>query len=180
MASLVYIVEALLQYLVVTAFLLRLLLPLVRANMRNPLSQAVLRFTNPLILPLRRIFPPVGRVDTASVIALLIVQILTIVIIMSLLGIGFGNPVYVLRTSLLALVISFLQFYRIAIFIYLLISLIAPTTYGPAGDLLQSLCQPLLRPVSRVIPPIAGIDFTPLFVLIGLQALLIALPNSPY
>ncbi|MBC7982890.1 MAG: YggT family protein [Candidatus Obscuribacterales bacterium] len=179
MAALIYIVQALLQYLLVTAFLLRLLLPLVRANMRNPLSQAVLRVTNPLVLPLRMVFPPVGRVDTASVLALLIVQALTIIIIVSLLGLPLA-PGFLIKAILLALLVSTIQFYSFAVFIYVLLSWVAPATYSPASDLLNSLCDPLLTPVRRLIPPIAGLDLTAVFVLIGLQALLIALPRSMF
>src|SRR5687767_2984887 len=75
MDALIFIVRTLLQVLLVTVFLLRVLLPLVRADKRNQLSQAVIRMTNPLVLPLRRILPPVGKVDTASIVALVIVQI---------------------------------------------------------------------------------------------------------
>ena len=70
MPAIIYIVEAVLQYLLVTAFLLRLVLPLARVNMRNQLAQAVIRVTNPLVMPLRRVLPPIGRVDTASVVAI--------------------------------------------------------------------------------------------------------------
>jgi len=177
MAALIYIVQALLQYLLVTAFLLRLLLPLVRANMRNPLSQAVLRVTNPLILPLRKVLPPIGRIDTASVIALFLVQAATIAIIATLAGIGLTNPLFLLKTSLLSILISLIQFYRFAVLIYVLLSWLSPPGYNPASDLLHSLCNPLLRPVRRLIPPIAGLDLTPIFVLIALQALLIVVPQ---
>ena len=57
----------------------------------------------------------------------------------------------------------------------MLLSWVAPGTYSPASALLSSLCEPLLRPVRRVIPPLAGIDFSALFVIIGLQALYIAI-----
>ena len=77
MDALIFIVRTLLQVLLVTVFLLRVLLPLVRADARNQLSQAVIRFTNPLVLPLRRLLPPVGKVDTASIVALFIVQVAT-------------------------------------------------------------------------------------------------------
>src|SRR5262252_8783627 len=100
MSAIVYIANALLQYLLVTAFLLRVLLPLVRANMRNPLSQAVLRVTNPLVLPFRRILPPIGRMDTASVVALLLVQLVTTLIISTLLR-HIGSPGEIARTILL-------------------------------------------------------------------------------
>ena len=179
MAALIYIVQALLQYLLVTAFLLRLLLPLVRANMRNPLSQAVLRATNPLVLPLRRLLPPLGRIDTASVLALLLVQAATIVILATLAGgTRMITPLFLLKACLLALLVSTIQLYSFAILIYVLLSWIAPATYSPANDLLNSLCEPLMRPIRRIIPPIAGLDLTAVFVLIGLQALLIALPRG--
>src|SRR5688572_9678277 len=74
MEAIIFIVSTLLQVLLVTVFLLRVLLPLVRANSRNQLSQAVIRLTNPLVLPLRRVLPPIGKIDTASLVALIIVQ----------------------------------------------------------------------------------------------------------
>src|SRR6187549_1663598 len=75
MDALIFVVRTVLQVLLVTVFLLRVLLPLVRADSRNQLSQAVIRLTNPLVLPLRRILPPIRKIDTASIVALLIVQI---------------------------------------------------------------------------------------------------------
>jgi YggT family protein len=68
-----FVVDSVLN-LAVFAFLLRFLLPLARADMRNPVSQAILSLTSWLVLPLRRILPPMGRVDTASLVALLAVQ----------------------------------------------------------------------------------------------------------
>jgi len=177
MQALIFIVNSLLQYLLVMAFILRLLLPLLRANMRNPISQAILRVTNPLVLPLRKVLPPVGRVDSASVVALLLVQLLTTVIIAALIGFDVTNAAFLARAAALALLASVLQFYTFSIFIYVLMSWLAPQNYNPAADLLGSICEPLLRPVRRLIPPIAGLDLTAVFVLIGLQALLIALPK---
>jgi YggT family protein len=177
MSAVVYIANALLQYLLVTAFLLRVLLPLVRANMRNPLSQAVLRVTNPLVLPFRRILPPIGRMDTASVVALLLVQLVTTLIISTLLR-HIGSPGEIARTILLKLILSTIELYSFAIFIYVLLGWIAPATYSPANDLLRSLCEPILRPVRRLIPPIGGLDLTPVFVLIALQASRLLLPGD--
>ena len=70
MNALIYVIETLLS-LVFFLFLLRLLMQLVRADFRNPIAQAVVRLTNPLVLPLRRVLPPAGKVDTASVVAVL-------------------------------------------------------------------------------------------------------------
>ena len=177
--SLIYIVYSILQYLFVTAFILRLLLPLLKANMRNPISQAVLRATNPLVMPLRRILPPIGRVDTASVIALLLVQFLTVLGIALLAGVP-TEPAFLVRETLLQLVIGILQFYRFALLIYVIISWLAPHSYSPAGDVLASLCESILKPIRRVIPPLAGLDFAAFFALIGISAILIALPGSVF
>jgi YggT family protein len=177
MNALIYIVHAVLQYLLVAAFLLRLILPLMRANMRNPLSQGILRVTNPLVMPLRSFLPPIGRVDTASVVALLIVQIATTAIILLLRNLDPSNLGFLARNVGFDLFELFLQLFRFAIFIYALLSWIAPAQYSPATDVLSTLCEPPLRFVRRIIPPIGGFDLSPIFLLIGLTALLILLPS---
>src|SRR5690606_23872599 len=174
MDALIFIVRTLLQVLLVIVFLLRVLLPLVRADSRNQLSQAVIRVTNPLVLPLRRVLPPIGKIDTASVVALLIVQIAATATLW-LLGAYpwiFTVPQF-LHMALLSLVITILQFYTFALFLYVLLSWVAPGTYSPAAAILSSLCEPLLRPVRRVVPTFGGVDLSALFVIIGLQALVI-------
>lgn len=176
MEAIIFIVRTLLQVLLVTVFLLRVLLPIVRADARNQLSQAVIRLTNPLVLPLRRVLPPLGKIDTASIVALIIVQIAATATLWLLGaypwvvdGSRFAQVVFV------TLIITLIQFYSFAVFLYALLSLIAPGAYSPAVSLLTSLCEPLLRPVRRVIPPIGGFDLSALFVLIGLQAMYIAI-----
>ena len=174
MDALIFIVRTLLQVLLVTVFLLRVLLPLVRADTRNQLSQAVIRMTNPLVLPLRRIVPPVGKVDTASIIALLIVQIAVTATLWLLRAYPWVfTASQFAQVVLLNLLITILQFYTFALFLYILLSWVAPNTYSPAAALLTSLCEPLLRPVRRVIPPFGGMDLSALFVMVGLQALVI-------
>jgi YggT family protein len=176
MEAIRFIVGTLLQVLLVTVFLLRVLLPLARADSRNQLSQAVIRMTNPLVLPLRKVLPPIGKVDTASIVALIIVQAAAIALMWLLGGYPFvftpGQFIYVV---LMALITTILRFYIFALLLYVILSWIAPGTYSPAAALLDTLCEPLLRPVRRVSPPLAGIDFSALFVIIGLQAINIAI-----
>lgn len=171
MIAIRFIFETLLQFLLVTVFLLRVLLPLVRADSRNPFSQAILQLTNPLVLPLRRVLPPIGKFDTASLVALLLVQAATTAILWMLGSYRLSTGLQFTHVMLVQLVLSLLLLYRFALFIYILLSWVAPNTYSPASRLLGSLCDPLLDPVRRLIPPIAGLDLSALFVLIGLQAL---------
>jgi len=173
MAALLFILDALLT-LVVVAFLLRLLMPVVRADFRNPVGQAVLRFTNPLVMPLRKLLPPAGRLDLASVVALLLVQLAKTAVLRLVAGGGLA-PGPVLLRGLHDLAGTVLQFYFVAVLVYALLSWVAPGSYSAGAQLLGRLCEPLLRPLRRVVPPIGGLDLSALFVLIGLQALQILL-----
>lgn len=173
MDALLFILDALLT-LVVIAFLLRLLMPLVRADFRNPIGQAVLRFTSPLVMPLRRLLPPAGRVDLASLVALLVVQLAKTALLFLVAGLGLPAGPLLLR-GVQDLAGTVLQFYFVAVIVYALLSWVAPGNYGAGTQLLARLCEPLLRPVRRVVPPIGGLDLSALFVLIALQALQILL-----
>ena len=172
MDALIFIVESVLS-LAVFAFLLRFLLSLMRVDFRNPLSQAVLSLTNWLVLPLRRVLPPIRRMDTASLVALVAVQLLATFLMFRLRAGALIPFVPLVKLGLISLVTSTIRLFQVLIFVYALLSFIAPGTYSPVVGLLSSLCEPLLRPLRRVLPVIGGLDFSPLVALIGLQALLI-------
>src|ERR1700680_1168390 len=125
MSALVYIIQSLLT-LALFVVLARLFLQWVRADFRNPIAQAIVRLTNPLILPLRRILPPVGKVDTASVVAVVLVAIIKVGILFA--WRGYGTPGIELWVQAIAveLVQSLLRTYFYAILLYALLSLIAP------------------------------------------------------
>ena len=173
MAAILFILDALVT-LAVVAFLLRVVMPLVRADFRTPLGEAVLRFTSPLVMPLRKVLKPAGRLDIASIAALLLVQFVGTVVLRLVAGGEFDFGPVVVR-ALFDLGRTVLQFYTVAVLVHALLSWVAPGNDSPATHLLGRLCGPLLRPVRRVIPPIGGLDFSALFVLIGLQALQILL-----
>lgn len=170
MDALIFIVDSVLTFLVY-AFLLRVLLPLVRADFRNPLAQAVLALTGWLVVPLRRVLPPAGRVDTAAVVALFAVQLAATFIVFRLqTGTAFPFLPLVLA-ALTSLALSLILLYTVLIFAYALLSFLAPGARSPATMLLASLCEPVLRPIRGVLPVVGGIDFSPLVAIIGLQAL---------
>src|SRR5512141_2368007 len=131
MQALLFVLDSLIT-LVVIAFLLRVLLPLVRADFRNPIGQAVLKATDPLVLPLRKVLRPAGRVDVASIVALVLVQIVGALMLRLAAGGGFDGASLLLET-LLRLVHTVLQFYTIAIVVYALLSWLSPGTYSPAN-----------------------------------------------
>jgi YggT family protein len=169
-----YIVGTLLS-LYLYVLLLRFIMQLSRADFRNPLAQAIVKLTNPLVLPLRKILPPAGKIDSASVVAILIYA-LAVVAILSLIGTG-ALPATLTWFLLAAREIakSVLWLYFFCIFLYALLSLVAPGQPSPISYLLGSICEPVLAPIRRFIPSVSGLDLSPLWAGIAIQALLILL-----
>ncbi|HEY6483041.1 MAG TPA: YggT family protein [Steroidobacteraceae bacterium] len=174
MSALIFIFDTLLS-LALFVFLARLLLQWVRADFRNPICQAIVRLTNPLILPLRRILPPIRKVDTASVFAVLLVAFVKVAVLLALEGSGLPDPLVWIRFAVIEIARTVLWTYFYAIFLYALLSLIAPGGYSPLQSVLATVCEPVLRPFRRLIPPLAGIDLSPLWAGIAIQAILLLL-----
>jgi YggT family protein len=175
MEAIRYIVDMLL-WLLLLAFVLRLLFQLVRADFRDPMADAIVRVTNWLILPLRKLLPPMGKIDTATVVAVLLVAGVRTLINLGLAGGGgIGDWLVFLRVTLLDLVGLVLRIYLFAMLLYWLTSFVSPGAYAPGVRLLAQLCDPILKRVRRIIPPIGQIDFSFLWVSIAIGALLVLL-----
>src|SRR5271154_1810925 len=174
MEAIRYIVDTLL-WLLTLAFVLRLLFQLVRADFRDPIADAIVRVTNWLIMPLRRLLPPIGRVDTATVVAVLLAAGARTFVVMAMAGVGVGDLIVFLRIALLNLADMVLRIYLFAMLLYWLTGFISTGGYGPGLRLLAQLCEPILKRVRRIIPPIGQIDFSFLWVSIAIGALLVLL-----
>ena len=175
--SLIFIVKTLSDLYLLT-YLLRFILQWVRADYYNPLAQFVLKVTNPLVVPARRMLPSAGGVDLPTLIVLIVLQCVVTWLLLSLVGasVPLGTFVYLV---LLRLIMLTLWFYSIAILIYVVLSWVGQRHGSPIASLLGDVVEPVLRPVRRILPPIGGLDLSPLLVLILLQALIIALPLPP-
>jgi len=168
-SALVFIVNALTSlYLLV--LLLRFWLPWLRADFRNPLAQGILKLTSPIVIPLRRIVPSFGRLDTATVLVAFAVQYLGILLILLIIGTSASISV-IATTALVKLALLSVNLFMFAIFVRIVLSWIAPGQYNPATAIIATLTEPLLRPVRRFIPTLGGFDISPIFVIIGLGAL---------
>jgi YggT family protein len=174
MEAIRYIVDMLL-WLLLLAFVLRLLFQWVRADFRDPMADAIVRVTNWLIMPLRKVLPPIGKIDTATVVAVLLVAATRTFILLAMAGGGVGDGVAFLRITLLDLVGLVLRVYLFAMLLYWLTSFVSPGGYAPGVRLLAQVCEPILKPVRRMIPRIGQIDFSVLWVSIAIGALLVLL-----
>lgn len=161
--------------LLLYVFLLRMMLQWTRANFRNPVAQAVLRASNWLVLPLRRVLPPIGRIDTASLVAAFAIAMLHSGVLWLLVRGAVPDLPGWLVMAAKELARSALWLYFWAIFIYAVSSLIAAGVRSPLFDLLESLCEPVLTRIRRAVPGFAGIDLSPMWAAIIIQVLLILL-----
>lgn len=175
--ALYYLISTLLN-LYLGAVILRVVLAWVRADFYNPVSQLVWTITQPFLAPFRNIIPRWRRLDTAALLFLLVLAVLQIHITLLLLGASLSFPPSLLYAALKILVLT-ANLYTVVLTFFAILSWFGPGVNNPASAILWSLSEPLLRPIRRIIPSIAGLDLSPLFAIIGLQVLvmLIPLPN---
>ena len=173
MRAIYFIVESLIGLFQVL-LLLRLLMQLARADFRNPIGRGIVQITDPVIRPLRRVFPPAGKVDTASILALIIVAAAKGV-----------DPATAARRRPSACAFHaalrwpstcarlVLKTYLFSIILNAILSFVAPGNYSPA----QSHSRVAVRAGAETIPPhhsaVAGLDLSPLWAVIIIQALLL-------
>ncbi len=173
--ALVFILRTLFDLYILT-FAMRLLLQWAAVDKRNPLVQFILRVTNPLVIPLRRLLPPFGRIDTATVVVLVGLQVLATVLVVRIGCIGEPEILPTLSLALLNLVRLALSIFTWSIIIYVVLSWISPGGYNPGAALVAAIVEPVLAPFRRLIPAIGGLDLSPLFALIAIQAVSMLLP----
>ena len=153
------------------AVLLRFLFQLVRADFYNPLCQAIVTVTNPVLRPLRRYIPSLRGIDTASVVLLITLQLLNTLLVALVVGVAphlFGLVVVAVAELASKAVWIFMG----AIMIQIVLSWVSPGGYNPVIGVIDALSGPLLLPARRLLPPIGGLDFSPMLVLIGLNLML--------
>ena len=160
--------------LYVAAILLRLLLQWVKADFYNPLSQFLVKITNPVLVPARRIIPSIGPLDTASVVVMLLLELLQLVIISQISQSDFSLA-FLLIFAVRKLVFALIMTYFVLIIARVIVSWIASLSRHPIIPLIYQLTDPVLRPFNKLLPAMGGFDLSPLFALITLRFLLLLL-----
>lgn len=177
-AALRFIIETVAN-IVLLFILLRFWMPWFRVDFRNPISQAILKFTGPLVIPMRRVLPSIRQFDTATLFVAFAVQFVALMIVMSLRGFGWvdadGIWTFLFFVTLLRLAILSCTMFLFIIFISIVIRLIAPYNPHPIATLLHSLADPILRPFRGLIPPVGSFDLSPMIPIILLGALRVLL-----
>jgi len=163
--------------LVTGLFLLRALLQVVRTDFRNPLAQAIVKLSNPIVRPLRRALPAVGRLDTASLLAAFVAEALKQALLSWLIIDSAPAPARLLAISTVGLMNAVLSLSLVATFGYVLLSWVSGGGYNPAERLIADLLNPVLNRLQRLIPVIGGIDLSPMAMILGLYVLQMVLAD---
>lgn len=162
--------------LILLVVLLRFLLQLVRADFYNPISQFIVRFTNPFLIPLRRMIPGLGGIDLASLVLAILIQYLLIILLTAVQYQTMNLPwIFMFGWSLLGLLKLTFSIYFWGILIVAIASWVAPNSYNPVLILINQLLEPIVTPVRRVMPDLGGLDLSPMVVLLGIKILEILL-----
>jgi YggT family protein len=172
--------------LYILAVLLRFLLQWVRADFYNPISQFLVKITAPPLKFMRRFIPGFGGIDLAALLLAWGLKYIELVLILMVAGttINLLGPLFWAIPELLEL---FINIFLFAVLIQVILSWINPGSYNPASALLYSLTEPVMRPARNVLPPISGLDLSPMLVMIVLILLkmlllppLRAITGSPF
>ncbi|HWH40865.1 MAG TPA: YggT family protein [Usitatibacter sp.] len=171
--AIAFVVDAIASLFILAA-LLRFWMQALRAPSRNPIAYFSMALTDFAVKPLRRVVPGMFKLDMASLLVALLFEFVLQVILWMLAG---GSPVENPGALSVVLFFSFVKLIRLTIYIFMgaiiiqaVLSWVSP--YHPVAPFFDALAKPLLRPVQKAIPPIGGVDITPVFVLIFLQLLL--------
>lgn len=154
--------------LYLSIILLRFLLQTARADFYNPISQLLVKLTNPVLIPLRRLIPGLFGVDVASLVFALLFHWLVMQIMLLIAGAGFIAPHYMLGWSIIGITLNIINLYFFAGIVVFIASFLAPHSSHPALILVRQLLEPLLAPIRRIVPPVGGMDFSLFFLGISL------------
>ncbi|MCB1614589.1 MAG: YggT family protein [Pseudomonadales bacterium] len=152
----------------------RFLFQLARVDFYNPVSQFVVKATNPPLIRLRKVVPGFGGLDLSSLVLALLVSVTTILLSGLFIG-ALLNPLLVIAWATLGIISMISWIYYIGLFVMIILSFVAPLSRNPFAVLVQQLLYPVCRPFQRILPPMGGLDFSPILIFISINVLHILL-----
>jgi len=154
------------------AVLLRFLLQLARADFYNPVSQAVVKVTDPAVRVFRNFIPGYRGVDFSTLILALVVEGVCICVLILLYGGSIPGPGFVVTWSFVGVLYFIINIYYWAIIASIIMSFVmlfsGSMNPHPILRLIWQLTEPVMAPVRKIIPPMGGLDFSPIFIFIAI------------
>lgn len=157
------------------AVLLRFLLQISRADFYNPITQMVVRVTDPGVQLFRRFIPGFKGVDFATLVFAMLVQCTLICVLILIAGFELPGAGLVLTWAAGGILNFILDIYFWSLLVSIVSSFIAPFSEHPALVLVRQLTEPIMAPFRRLLPSMGGLDLSPIFVFLAIQILKILL-----
>ena len=151
--------------------MMRFLLQASRADYYNPISQSVVKVTQPVVRPFQGMLRPVGRFDLATLAAGLVIKVVSIILILQVAGYGMPPIAGVAIAGVAALASGILKIYFFALIVMIILSWVAPQASHPGALLVMQLVEPIMAPLRKVIPPLGMIDLSPIVAFISISLL---------
>ena len=162
--------------LVMLLIAVRFLAQLCGVSGYNPISMTLRRVTNVIVLPLSRLLPSGNRFSPAALLALIVIQVVFIALMLGLVGqLDAFNVLQALIWSALGaagLLVSIIFYSVIAMIV---VSFLAPQSSHPAVEFIWELTEPVMAPLRQVLPPMGGLDFSPIILFIALNVIRVSL-----
>lgn len=162
--------------LIIFALMLRFLMRATHVDWRNPIVHFVAKVTNPLCAPANKIIPIKGRWDWASIITALVIQAIFVWVIGWLTNRDFG-AIAIALASTTEILNQLLDMMFWLIIIQAILSWVSPG-YNPNTEIFNQITRPILAPFQRLVPPISGIDLSPLVAILAIKLFQIVVIGS--
>ena len=166
--------------LLLLVVILRGVLHASRVNFYNPLSQLIVRLTNPMLAPLRSALPAKGRIDWAALVLAVLLQSLILVGIALVAGERWALPgvATLFLWGVIGVVALLVNLYFFVLIAMIIVSWVAPGSRHPAIELIWQISEPVMAPFRSLLPNMGGIDFSPILVFIGINVVQIGLRHA--
>ena len=158
-------------------FVARFLLQACRVDFYNPISQGFIKITDPILKPLRLVIPGFRNLDIAAFLMALVLEVALFLILTSLFDRYPGNFLQIISYGILQVLLLIIRIFWWSILVVIIASFIAPGSYHPALTLMQQVTEPLMAPARKLLPPMGGLDFSPILVILLLGVLERILPQ---
>ena len=155
-------------HLYIVVLMLRLILQWAHADFYNPVSQFVVKVTNPVVTPLRRLIPGYWGIDFATLLSILVFTAIKLSLVALINGAALSDisALGLFLSTLLETVNLILNIFLFAIIVQAILSWVNPDPYNPVVGLLHAITAPVLKPFRQLVPPISGMDISPIFAII--------------
>jgi len=155
------------------AVLLRFLLQVAKADFYNPVSQAVIQITDPIVRILRTVIPGYKGIDFSSLVLAFVIEAIAICVLITLYGGSIPSIGYIITWAFAGVVLFIVSIYYYAILASIIMSFVmmfsGSTNPHPLLLLVWQLTEPVMAPVRKIIPSMGGLDFSPIIIFIAIQ-----------